>query len=168
MCSWGTLETLKLSLARKQEWLCLAFFTKTETKLPSLCSLHMLCLVDSHYPSRLLQQSLHCLDFSKDSFPASTIKLSKMRHSCSNSHIASLLSFLKLKISASATRFQISQNQGQHCSRYSVSVGRMNELQISSQRYFQVIIIAISIINTQVLVLPLPFFFFLSLHRKTY
>ena len=50
-------------------------------------------------------------------------------------HLPLLWYFFKLKMSASSTRFQISQKQRQSHGRYLADIGWMTELQIISQRY---------------------------------
>ena len=63
-------------------------------------------------------------------------------------------------MSASTTRFQISQKQGQSHGRYSADIGWMTELQIISQRYVWMLTTVISVINSQMLHCY-PLFFFL-------
>ena len=75
-------------------------------------------------------------------------------------HLPLLWYFFKLKLSASTTRFQISQKQGQSHGRYSADIGWMTELQIISQRCVWMLTIVISVINSQMLHCY-PLFFFL-------
>lgn len=63
-------------------------------------------------------------------------------------HLIPLLSFLKLKMSVSTTRFQISQKQGQY-HHWILSKRWLNKPQISSQRNFWMTTIDTNIINSQ-------------------
>ena len=147
------------SVGSQRVWHDWAFFTNTKTKphqssVP--CSFHFSTWCAINLPNIFNTPSTVRTSV-KTPFPhPHSIRWSIP----AQTHLPLLWYFFKLKMSASTTRFQISQKQGQSHGRYSADIGWMTELQIISQRYVWMLTTVISVINSQMLHCY-PLFFFL-------